>query len=443
VGPGEPWERILTGPGMNFFLKIPVGKDPGNLQVHPCSALVKDGMITGVRLEYTPAGQPFFCESCVYAKATRKPVPKQREGSRATVFGGEIHSDLWGKSPVMSRGGKSYMSTYIDDKTRLTNVYFLRTKDEQPDAYKSYEAWVDTQLGAKIKVLNTDRGGEYLGHDFVAHLKSKGTVQKLSVHDTHQQSGVAERRNRTIVERTWALLHASGLPKNLWAEAAQHAVWLLNRTTTKAVEGMTPYEAAFGKKPDLRGLREWGERVWVRVEKGNKLGRRVREGRWLGMDEGSKGVQVYWPDTKTTTVERNTYFDDSAPHLEGENNIQLTETSAKSPDPATNSDDTYEPDIAEEASPEREKRTRKPSQRVRDLLEGQGTWSDDPNAPIIPLGVQLSAEGRTYDDKLTDWLDDVPTHVEGYTFAAVTGVSVVHSTGNPRVTRAPPAPTPV
>jgi len=39
VGPGEPWERILAGPGMDFFLKIPVGKDPGNLQVHPCSAL--------------------------------------------------------------------------------------------------------------------------------------------------------------------------------------------------------------------------------------------------------------------------------------------------------------------------------------------------------------------------------------------------------------------
>jgi hypothetical protein len=68
-----------------------------------------------------------------------------------------------------------------------------------------------------------------------------------------------------------ALLHASGLPKNMWAEAARHAVWLLNRMTTKAVDGMTPYEAAFGKKPDLRGLRDFGEQVCVRVEKGDKL----------------------------------------------------------------------------------------------------------------------------------------------------------------------------
>jgi len=75
-------------------------------------------------------------------------------------------------------------------------------------------------MGARIKILNSDRGGEHLGGDFIAYLKSRGTLQKLSVHDTHSESGVAERRNRTIVERVCTLLHASGLPKNLWAEAA-------------------------------------------------------------------------------------------------------------------------------------------------------------------------------------------------------------------------------
>ena len=64
----------------------------------------------------------------------------------------------------------------------------------------------------------------------------------------------------------------------------------MNRTLTKAVDGMTPYEAAFGKKPDLRNVREWGERVWIRTEDGEKLGGRVREGRWIGVNEQSKGV---------------------------------------------------------------------------------------------------------------------------------------------------------
>ena len=70
----------------------------------------------------------------------------------------------------------------------------------------------------------------------------------------------------------------SGFPKNLWAEAAQHVVWLLNRMTTKAVKGMTPYKVAFGKKPNLKGLCKWGERVWVRIEGRNELGGRVQEG---------------------------------------------------------------------------------------------------------------------------------------------------------------------
>ena len=190
----------------------------GHASIQVIRDLVAHGMVTGLRLEYTTTGKPFFCESCIYGKATQKSVPKIHEGEHATVFGGKIHSDLCGKTPVESRGGKNYIDTYIDDKTRLTNVYFLR--DEQPDAYKEYEAWVENHMGVRIHVLNTDRGGEYTGSDFAAYLKSRGTIQKLSIHDTHQESGVAECCNQTIVERVHALLHASGLPKNLWAEAA-------------------------------------------------------------------------------------------------------------------------------------------------------------------------------------------------------------------------------
>ena len=135
-----------------------------------------------------------------------------------------------------------------------------------------------------------------------------------------------------IAERVRALLYASGLPKFLWAEAAHHVVWLLNRTTTRAIEGMTPYEAAFGKKPNLKGLREWGKKVYVQIEGGTKLGGRVREGKWFGVDEESKGIRVYWPDTKKITVERNVYYDNSsACHSEGEQNLEIVEMKADVP----------------------------------------------------------------------------------------------------------------
>ena len=167
----------------------------GHISFQTTKSLIKNKHITGVQLEYTPSDHKIFCESCVYAKATRKAVPDIREGERAVEFGGEVHSDLWGKSPVESKGGKFYYVTFIDDKTRLTHLYFLRKKDETFDAYKKYEAWVEMQMSKKVKVLNSDRGGEYQGEEMVTYLKSKGMVQKLNVHDTPQQAGVAERRN--------------------------------------------------------------------------------------------------------------------------------------------------------------------------------------------------------------------------------------------------------
>jgi len=162
--------------------------------------------------------------------------------------------------------------------------------------------------------------------EFSEYLKKRGTEQKLTVHDTPAHNGVAERRNQTILECIQALLHASGLLKNLWGEAARHVVWLMNRTSTKAVEGKTPFEAVFGKKPDLRGVRKWGEKVFIRVEDGNKLGGRVKEGQWLGVDEQSKGVRIYWPDKRSITVERNVYYgpsDSSITQNEGEDDFPV------------------------------------------------------------------------------------------------------------------------
>ena len=167
----------------------------GHVSPEVARKLVKDGMVTGVQLKYRPYGKLFFGSSCVYAKATQKQVLKVREGERAKEFGGEVHSDLWGKSPVESKGGKNYYVTFIDNKTRLTHLYLLKMKDETAKTYKKYEAWVEVQMGKRIKVPNSDRGGEYQGAEFVEYLKLKGTVQKLNIHNMPQHAGVAEQRN--------------------------------------------------------------------------------------------------------------------------------------------------------------------------------------------------------------------------------------------------------
>jgi len=379
----------------------------GHIAPAVAKKLVDNGLVTGVRLD-TSADEPIFCESCIYAKATRKPVAKEREGERASVFGGEVHTDVWGPAPVATLRGRRYYVTFTDDKSRLSYLYLLRRKSDTFPAYRDFEAECNTQHDAKIRTLHSDRGGEYTGKEFVMHLKRNGTKQKLTIHDTPQHNGVAERLNRTILEKVRAMLHASGQPKFLWGEAARHAVWLKNRTPTKALQGMTPLEAAMGKKPDLRGVREWGSKVWVRNESSAKLGGRVNEGIWVGLDDKSKGARVYWPQTRTVTVERNVYFNNSGPsgplegedyevvevpvvisnstddsHAERSHNSIIEMPSAESaripiPDPSAT--------LLDDAP--RERRIRKPSQRVQDIISGRGVNSHRPRDPILAQGIQ-------------------------------------------------------
>jgi hypothetical protein len=208
-----------------------------------------------------------------------------REGQRASEFGEEIHSNLWGPSSVESLGGKSYYVSFTDDAKRHTHLYLLRLKSETFEAYKRFEAWVLTKFGVRIKTLCSDHGGEYLSDEFTEHLETNGTTHKLTVHDTPEQNGVAERLNGILITKVRAMLHDSGLPKFLWGEAVRHAVWLKNHTSTKALQGLTPYEALTGNKPDLTDLRIWGCQVWVHDSTGSKLDSRAKEGYWVSMSK--------------------------------------------------------------------------------------------------------------------------------------------------------------
>ena len=215
-----------------------------------------------------------------------------------------MHSDLWGPAPVESIGCKQYYVSFMDDHSRYTNIYFLHSKDETFDFYKIYEAWLSTQQNAKIQSLRSDRGGEYLSDEFSAHLKSARTIRRLTVHDTLEHNGVSERLNRTIMEKVCAMLHDSGMPKFLWAEAVSHAVYLKNQTWTYALEDTTPYEILHGRKPNLAGIQPWGCKVHVHHPVDSKLEGQSSVGQWMGFDADTRdGHRIYWPEKRKVTVE--------------------------------------------------------------------------------------------------------------------------------------------
>jgi len=114
--------------------------------------LAEQGLVSGLKID-TSKDEPTFCESCIYGKATRKPIAKEREGLCAESIGDIVFSDVWGPAPVATLGGKRYYVTFTDDNTRLTHFQPLHQKSETFEAYRAFE---DRQLAAKVKLLHSD-----------------------------------------------------------------------------------------------------------------------------------------------------------------------------------------------------------------------------------------------------------------------------------------------
>jgi hypothetical protein len=191
-------------------------KKLGHLSYGAINHAVSNGHIAGIELE--SGSKPEFCEACAKAKAARQPFPKESK-TRATKYGERVHWDLWGPATVKSLNGHFYVAARIDDATRETKLYFQNKKSQTIKSYKLDEAYIETRTGNHIKVVRSDRGGEFQAQQLISHQNQKGTVREFTVHDSPPQNGVAERGMRTRAERARALLIASGLPRFLWEEA--------------------------------------------------------------------------------------------------------------------------------------------------------------------------------------------------------------------------------
>ncbi|CAL9015461.1 unnamed protein product, partial [Prunus brigantina] len=117
---------------------------------------------------------------------------------------------------------------------------------------------IETQSGRKIKTLRSDNGGEYKSDPFLKVCQDEGIVRHFTVRETPQQNGVAERMNRTLLEKVRCMLSNAGLGKAFWAEAITYASHLINRLPAAANEGKTPMEVCTGVK---------GYRLWCPDEK--------------------------------------------------------------------------------------------------------------------------------------------------------------------------------
>nr|KAJ0212594.1 hypothetical protein LSAT_V11C400219000 [Lactuca sativa] len=227
------------------------------------------------------------CKTCMLTKITRQPFKDVRESKVLDL----IHTDLCDFHATPSLGNKKYVVTFIDDASRYCYIYLLHSKDEALDKFKIYKQQVELHKNELIKVLRTDRGGEYYDPNY---FESTSIIHQTTAPYTPQQNGVAERKNRNLKEMVNSMLSYSSLSEGFWGEAMLTACYILNRYPNKRSKN-TPYELWCKKVPNLSCLKVWGCRVVVRLTepKRKTLGERGIDRIFIGYAEHSKAYRFY------------------------------------------------------------------------------------------------------------------------------------------------------
>ncbi|CAI7772568.1 unnamed protein product [Closterium sp. NIES-53] len=227
------------------FLHLRMGH-AGRQQLVEC---VKKGELKGVEIK-EGGGQPSKCPDCTTGKLPRTSFPTST--TRASAPLELVHTDVCGpmQTPEREKGSK-YFITFLDDFSRLNWVTLVKTNDEVAKVFKRWIRYAEREAGAKVKILRSDRGGEYMGKDLESFLEDKGITHQLSVAYTPQKNGAAERLNRTLIDLSRAMLAHAQLDHTWWGAAVQYANWVKNRMGSKGLEGKSPYFMWTRKVPSV------------------------------------------------------------------------------------------------------------------------------------------------------------------------------------------------
>ena len=247
------------------------------------------------------------CEACILGKHC-KTVFKRSTTIYDKCFD-LVHSDVW-TAPCLSRDNYKYFVTFIDEKSKYTWITLIKTKDRVLDAFKNFQAYISNQYNAKIKIFRSDNGGEYTGNAFKSHLAHHGILHQTSCPYTPQQNGVAERKNRHLMEVARSMMFHTSVPKRFWSDAVISACYLINRIPTKILEDQSPYEVLNRSKPVLDHLRVFGCVCFVLVpgELRNKLEAKSTRAMFIGYSTSQKGYKCYDSEARRVLVSRDVKF---------------------------------------------------------------------------------------------------------------------------------------
>ncbi|CAN1800959.1 Retrovirus-related Pol polyprotein from transposon TNT 1-94, partial [Linum perenne] len=200
----------------------------------------------------------------------------------------------------------------------------MKEKSETRTIFQQFYTMVHTQFNTKIQVLKTDNAKDYFNNILSSFLIQNGIVHVSSCVETPQQNGIAERKNRHLLEVARACMFARHVPKYLWGEAVLTATYLINRMPSRVLQFRAPRQVLLSKYPQLASFssdlppRIFGCAAFVHINPTHrsKLDPRSHKCVFIGYSPHQKGYKCYSPVTRqvyhtrdVTFFESQSYFD--------------------------------------------------------------------------------------------------------------------------------------
>ncbi|CAI7849233.1 unnamed protein product [Closterium sp. NIES-54] len=213
-----------------------------------------------------------------------------------------LHMDMWDPTRVHGQGQERYFLLVVDDYSRYTAVFPLRSKGEVTEVLI---VWIH------------DRGGEFSSDLLRAFCRAEGIRQTFTLPASPQQNGIAERRIGMVMDvaRT-SMIHAAA-PHLLWPFAVQYSAHQINLQPCVSLSETTPTLRWTGKVGDVSVFRVWGSRAFVRDTSADKLSSRAVPCVFLGFPPDAPGWQFYHPTLRRVLSSQDVTFDELGPAPSG------------------------------------------------------------------------------------------------------------------------------
>ncbi|KAK1650815.1 hypothetical protein QYE76_068620 [Lolium multiflorum] len=206
-----------------------------------------------------------------------------------------LHVDLFGPVTHASLGAKKHCLVIVDDYSRYTWVYFLKTKDETQQIFIDFATEVQRQHNLLIMAIRSDNGSEFKNYTLNDFLSDEGIRHQYSAAYTPQQNGVAERKNRTLMDMARSMMAEYKSRYNFWAEAISTACHSSNRLYLRKGLNKTPYEILTGNKPNISYFKVFGCKCFYKI-KGVRLSKfapKALEGIFVGYGAESHTYRIF------------------------------------------------------------------------------------------------------------------------------------------------------